>query len=345
MTGRHVQILAAVVFGLVALLFVMQTADHGGDATGGGRLLPDLALAADGLTEVVVDGPASDDTVTLDKADGAWTVAERDAYPADLGKLRQLVLALSEADVVERKTADPDNYARLGVAEPGSDGAGTKVSLTGATDSFAVILGDVARGESRYARIADQPQSVLIDRNPDLPTDAADWLLPDIADIPGDEIRKVTIIHADGETIVIEKLVGAPLQSASEVSPEEASEADAAAERPTNFTVLDIPEGRELSHDGVANGIGGALANLRLDDVRRATAGEVETTAVFETFDDQKITVTVTGGDDAGWVAFAADPDIDGLNARTAGWQYRMPDFKKNLLVRRWDDLLTPKDM
>lgn len=323
MSTRHVGILAAVAVGLVILMFALET-DDTGPAADGGRLLPGLADAAVGLEEIRVQGPGADDDVTLRRDGDAWTVAERDGYPADMATLRQLVLALAEAEIVEAKTADPASYERLGVGDPAEGGSGAKVTLEGGGESYAVILGDPARGDYRYARVAGDARSALIDRNPDLPDDVAGWLEDTLVDIPAGEIRRVRIAHADGETIVIGK---------DDVEQ-------------TDFTVLDIPEGRELQYATVANGIGGALAGLTLDDVRSAPAepAEPDATTVYETFDGTTVTVTVraeAGGDDAvSWFSFRAEPDLDGLNARSAGREYRLPAFRENQLTRRWEDLL-----
>jgi hypothetical protein len=324
MNTRHVGVLAAIVVGLVILLFALQT-DDTGTAGSGERLLPGLETAANGLTRIRIDGPGGD--VTLRRGDGGWVIEERGGYPADIDTLRSIVLALAEARIVEQKTADPANYGRLGVGDPAEGGDGDKVMLESEGASFAVILGDPARDDFRYARVAGDARSVLIDRNPVLPDDVAGWLDDDLLDIDAGRVRRVTIRHDDGETIVIEK---------------EDETQDA-------FTVLDVPEDRELQYASVADPVAGVLADLKLEDVRRAPVepGEADTTAVFETFDGTTVTVTVDdwvgGGDDAGelsWVRFSAAPDIDGLNERTAGWEYRLPAYKRTQLVRRWEDLL-----
>src|SRR5690606_22728553 len=126
-----------------------------------------------------------------------------------------------------------------------------------------------------------------------LPDDAAGWLVPEITDIPASRVQSVTIRHEGGDTIAIRK-------------------ADAGD---TNFTVDNIPEGRELSYPSVANSIASALDNLNLDDVRRAGAGAADSegdvepsrvTTVFRTFDGLEVTVESTGTEDETWIRLAA---------------------------------------
>ena len=316
MTKKNVQVLAAIVVGLVLMLAILETGDDTGMRGGGERLLADLEPIANDVTQVTIAD--ADGSTTLARNDSGWVVTDRHDYPADLGKLRQLVVALADATIVEAKTANPENHDRLGLVAPDEGGSGTRVVLAGDGFSHEVVLGDTAQGDYRYARRAAEDQTYLVDRDPDAPADATEWLAADLVDIGADRVRRVSITHADGETIVIEK----------------------DSEDATNFTVRDVPEGRELSYAAVGNGVGAALANLRLEDVRPATGGEADTTTVFETFDGHTVTARVFSDDAGAWVSLSAEPDIEGLNERVAGWEYRFPEFKKNLLVRRWADLL-----
>jgi hypothetical protein len=53
--------------------------------------------------------------------------------------------------------------------------------------------------------MADDNQSWLIDKNPELPPNAAGWLASDLLDIDTARIRSVSIRHEDGETLRLEK--------------------------------------------------------------------------------------------------------------------------------------------
>ena len=136
----------------------------------------------------------------------------------------------------------------------------------------------------------------------------------------------MSIKHPDGEAIRIFK----------------------AGEDATDFDVADIPAGRELSYSTVANGIGGALNALTLDDVRRAIDSDDAVATTFETFDGMTVTVATTRDDDATWIALSAaggaDDTAETLNARWSGWQYRIADYKANLFTRRWEDILKAEE-
>ena len=61
--------------------------------------------------------------VSLHKAadNGRWP--QRGDYPADVAKLRKLLLALGDAKIVEEKTSSPANYPIIGVEDPTKPGA------------------------------------------------------------------------------------------------------------------------------------------------------------------------------------------------------------------------------
>lgn len=321
MTSRNVQLLTAVVVGLLFLVFVLNTGDDD-TTTGRTPFLPGFAAQAGKVDRIQIPRAPGETGMTIRRHNDRWALSTRDGYPADVSKLAALVTALAEASVIEEKTSNPELYERLGLDDPEDGGSGIKVVISGEGFAWPIILGDSAQGNYRYARVADKPGSYLIDRNPDVPTDFPDWLDADIIDIGADSIRRVTITHADGETIVVEK----------------------DTQEQSDFTVLDVPEGRELSYASVGNGIGGALANLDLDDVRASRNGDIGSTVAFETWDGATITATVVNDADVAWVSFAAEPNVDGLNEIVTGWQYRLPEFKSNLLSRRWEDLLKAED-
>ncbi len=373
---------------LLIVMIAVDLTDKSDTVSDGEYLIPGLKERINDISAVAVTSAGETESVSITRDGDGWKVKEKDGYPADVGKLREVLLAIANARKLEQKTANPELYAQLGVAateagsgaesgaesEAGADApGGSLIEISGEDLKYAVIIGNVAQAKNRYVRMADDQQSWLIDKNPELPPSAAGWLASDLLDIDAPRIRSVNIRHEDGETLRLEK----------------ASSAD------TSYTVLDIPEGRELSYATVANGIAGVLKGLTLDDVRRVNAGEFSATSVFTTFDGLEISVHRYQDGDTAWIALAAEfvpPDVPpdepvaaseesaadqgasndtaveqstdesmgestdaesgetpeeeaaNINARHAGWQYRVPDYKGNLLARRWNDILKAKD-
>ncbi len=326
MTSRILQILAVAVLVLLAVLFLLER--DGGNATTQQLLFPDLRAQVEDVHTLRI-GAAGQDDVEIRKAGDGWTVLNRENYPADMSKVRSLLLALTDAEMIEAKTSNPELYSRLGLDDPEQhESGGIRVTLEGGEAGFSVILGDTAQSDNRFARRQDEDRAWLIDQRADVPLSAAEWLAPEIVDIDANRIRSLTITHPDEEHVRIRK------DSSEDI----------------DFEVIDIPDGRELSYSTVANGIAGALNDLQLDDVRKGTSLPDAVLTEFETFDGLTILVRTAKEESANWISVNASGD-DGvseeaanINAGLAGWQYRIADFKADLFTRRWEDILKPVD-
>lgn len=324
MNSRMLKILGVVVVVLVAALLFMERDDD--TAEGEQALFPDLRSAVEGIDTVTVSRNGEDDFVIRKSADG-WVAGDRDDYPADVAKVRALLLAMTDAKIVETKTANPEMFGRLGVNDPEDDmSEGVRIVAGGGDADYGIILGKAAQSGFRYARRQDEGQAWLIDQDVDIPATAGEWLSPQLIDIDGARVRAVTITHADEETIRIRK----------------------ESEDDIDFEVVDVPEGRELSYATVANGIAGALNDLELDDVREGTALSDAVLTEFETFDGLTVLIRTAKVDEENWISVNAAGDeavaeeAAAINARVEGWHYRIADYKADLLTRRWEDMLKP---
>ena len=328
--------LLGLVVALLGLLAVFELGDRRDTGAAGLPFLEGFAENANSVNRVDLRFAGDEPGFSIRRDDDVWVVDARDDYPADFEKLAGLVTSLANARIVEQKTSNPDNYNQLGVDAPASGGSGTGVMLSGDDFAYDVIVGKQAQRTYRYARVADVATSYLIDQDLDLSPSPDDWLVNDIVDIGSDRVRRVSIQHGDGETMTIEKT----------------------SRDDTSYGVVDIPDGRELSYASVGNGIAGALARLSFDEVRKAQSIESSTTTSFETWDGLRVVTTVAPEEDATWLSFSAeavpaetdeddkDPasEADEINARLGAWQYRIADYKKNLFVWRWEDILKDED-
>lgn len=328
--------LLGLVVALLGLLAVFELGDRGESGAAGQPFLEGFAENANSVNRLDLRFAGDEPGFSIRRDGDVWVVDARDGYAADFEKLAGLVSSLANARIVEQKTSNPDNYNQLGVDDPASGGSGTGVKLSGEGFSYDVIVGNRAQRTYRYVRVASDATSYLVDQELDLHDSADEWLADEIVDIASDRIRRVSIRHADGETITIEK----------------------GSQDDTNFSVADIPEGRELSYESVGNGIAGALAKLSFDEVRKVQTVDSSTATSFETWDGLRVIATVATQEDATWLSFSAEaipseageepdeqaPEVDEINARLGNWQYRIADYKKNLFVRRWDDILKDED-
>jgi len=303
----------------------------------GNMFLPGLLESLDDVRRVEIVGAGEERLATLERNDSGWTVLERGGYPADLTKTRHALLSLAETQILEAKTANPALHDRLGLEAITSDTAGgIAVELIGLAEPVRIIVGDAEGDYQRYVRRQGEDQTYLINRDPELATSAVDWLDTEIVNVDGERIQHVTVSRSDGEPLIVSKAVRGQ----------------------ANFTVENIPEGRKIRYDSIANVMGNILESLTLDDVEplTETTDEVIVTE-FRTFDGLVITARSLERDDSAWASFAsavdptlppeseqtrADAAVEAteINERVQGWRYQIATYKFDQLTREIADLL-----
>jgi hypothetical protein len=328
MTSRR--LIALFVAGLAIIVFAvwLSSQRHLERSTNAGeRVLPGLEKSLNSITEVrLVKG---DEThTTLKKGADNWTVDER-GYPADSGKVRKLLLDLASLNVVEEKTRTPANFPQLGVEDVNSPKAtGTRIDATTPGKTYSLIVGKSSSAKSGYVRVNGTEQSLLAAPELTVDADPKRWLEHTLVDVSQERVKDFTVKPADG-----------PGYSASRPSKDK-----------QDFSVADIPKGRELSNPTAADPVAGSLTGLTLDDARRtATAPDPKALshASFHTFDG--LSVDVTGRKDGSRTLIsvtasstdkATQSEAQSLVARTQGWEYEIPPYKYDAIFRPLEDML-----
>ncbi len=287
--GLVVAALIAIVVAIV-LNQSSQPRSEGGARTD--QLAPELREHVNDVNRLVVTGAENKVVATLERGANGWTLAEKGGYAVDTGKLREFLLKLAEANLVEQKTANKDKYAALGVEDvDAKDAKGFKIELGGLAQPFALIVGSPGtRGGGSFVRRVGDAQSWLTSTTLSVQKNAADWLKKDLADVPATRIESVTITGADGKSFKVFK----------------------AAEGEANFTLADLPKGREAGSEFAANGLASTLAGLRFDDVVPAKDAAPEanaTKARYATFDGLVVDATAWEKDGKHYAQFKASLD------------------------------------
>jgi hypothetical protein len=327
MTGRRVAWLLAAAVALIAVAIWLSSQRHlERDMTTGALVLPGLRQNVNAITTVSLR--KGDSThATLSRQEAGWAVAER-GWPADRSKVRKLLLDLGALNVVEEKTRLAANYPALGVEDVSSPKAsGTLVELVAPSHSWAIIIGKSSSGKSGYVRLASAPQSLLAAPPVSVDADPKDWLERALIDLNVARVREVEEKPAQGATY-----------SAARENKEQ-----------SNFTVSPLPKGRELTGPGAPDPIAGALSALTLDDVRKAEApaGAQLSHVVFRTFDG--LAVELAGRKDGSHAlvtisarssAKETADEAQKLQARCAGWEFEIPDYRYNTIFKPLEELL-----
>lgn len=302
MNARQVVLLAVAAGGIAAALWLGQAPgpDDAGDGERG--VLPGLKSKLNVVTLLVLS--RGDGTkVTLSRAAEAWIVAER-GYAADVSRIRRLLLDLSGLEIVERKTANPQNYPRLGVEDADSaQAAGTRVDVTAGASSFSLIVGKTAGGRGVYARVIGTGPALLVRPTLAVETDAALWLDRKLIDLPADKIAEIAVTPAHGNAYTA-----------------------TGSEAGLRSSIL-----APLNFDDVARAAASAAATTRPQ-------------VVVRTVDGLAITLVGREADGQRWIAVhavatgsAAAAEARALAARVAGFEFRIPEYRYEELFRTRD--------
>ncbi|HSE12043.1 MAG TPA: DUF4340 domain-containing protein [Rudaea sp.] len=211
-------------------------------------LLPGLRERVNDITAITITGAGNQVLATLKRGSEGWNVEQKSGYPADVAKLREFLLKLADATVLETKTSNPKLYGELGVDDvKDKDAKGVLVTLEGLKQPVKLIVGNYngGGGGGTFVRREGEAQTLLAKGNLSVEKTVAGWEKHELTDIPASRLQQVTITNPDGKTL--------------KVSKEHPGDA--------NFKVADVPKGREPSSDFVADALGSTLSGLRADDV------------------------------------------------------------------------------
>lgn len=293
------------------------------------RLYPDLADSVNAIEQVILTGP--ENRTELAKRDGTWVLANRNGYPADDDRVRRFLLALTQVDRVDRKTARDDRMDRIGL------GSGAlRVSLGEAAPELAI--GDEAPGAGglRFVRRADEEAAWTATGLPTISATPGDWMVPDLFDIARPRIHSIAVTPPDGGGYTLTRL-----------------------DPQGPFRLADQTEAERLKEFGGADAIVTGLSFMDADDVRPFRDLDATPWALTLTsFDGLKLLMDLYPGPDGPWVTLSAvyDPSIleqeamptempdaeadvaaeaARLNQAWAGWQFKLPAFKGEDLTQR----------
>ncbi len=293
----------------------------------GDLVLPGLEHAVNTVTEVRLR-KADDTHVTLQKGATGWLVLER-GWPAEVNKVRKLLLDLGALNVVEEKTRLAANYPALGVEDLNTPKAsGTRIEVVSPARTWTLIVGKPSGAKSGYVRVANTPQSFLA--APVLMVEAAPkgWLVSALLDLPAERVREIEERPAEGAAF-----------SATKQKTDDA-----------HFSITPVPKGRELSGPGAADALAAALSGLTLEDVTKAAPSDPKAPrAFFRTFDGLEIEVAGRKDGNRALVSLtaratsaAANEEAQHLKMRLDGWEFEIPDYKYAAIFTPLTELLKP---
>ena len=199
MHPRHFIMLAAAAAGalLVAVTTYLAAVPWSQDqAAAREPMMPALASGPGDLAKIEIS--RAENAVKLAAKDGTWVLETGDGYPADAAKVRELILAASEAALVERKTALASRHDLLGLKEPSE--AGSSARLLRFLDQQDGVLGEIVLGNpatdifaaskgGTYVRRPGDDQTWLADREITASLSLRDWVQTKLIDFSPSKIK------------------------------------------------------------------------------------------------------------------------------------------------------------
>ncbi len=325
-----------ILFAALAVGAVWQRSGDMGPAFQPTKLFPELSAQIGTLAEVTI--ATKDASFRLRQVEGkGWVVSERNDFPADPATIRALGAALSELEAVEPRTARPELHGALGLGAPDKGGDAIRVSLSDAAkkplaDLLVSRTREAADADGRvgvYVRKSDDNQTWLARGSLSLQPEISAWLAKSAFTLARERIQSAAIAPLTGPAFV-------------------ASRANAEQQE---FQVVNLPAGRELSYPGAATNLATTISEFRFDDIRPVAQVDFAkaSTVAVKTFDGLSLNVRLAAIDGAQWAILDAEgtgterqQEADGINAKTRGWAFKIPDYLATALAPARDTLMKP---
>ena len=293
--------------------------------TQGMPLMPALANELNTVTELSVRKGSATPAVTIHKQGAQWSVVERANYPADVSKLRRLLLALADARIREEKTSNPASYSIIGVEDPSQPGAaGAQIEVTAQDGKHAVIVGKPsARGS--FVRRAGENTSYLAEPAISFEAEPRFWIDTRLLDLAADKIQSIEAKPAAGPAYAV--------RSDGAIAPAK-----------TTFALTGVPGGRKALDSQQLAPSSATFGALAADDV--AAVGDLDfskPSIVTVTMSDGNV-VTFTGATIGGkrWIQVSQTKDA-AFTAKTAGRAFEISDYSYDAIFKPLEQLLVPK--
>jgi Domain of unknown function (DUF4340) len=300
MTTKSLTILGSLAVVLIGVVLLISQPDKSGKSEVGQYLFPGVMEKINEVSQISVKMQTG--TITIARTGESWTVKEKHDYPANMEKIREVVVGLGELKILEAKTKKPELYDKLGLEDVEAEGLlSTGITLK---DSAGAPIADVIVGKQQpskgslgqdevYIRKSGEPQTWLTIGKFSVEKFPSEWLDKDFLEIEPKRVRRVNITHPDKTKLMLEKK-----------SPDD-----------SDFIVVNLPKGKEVQSQFAVNNIVSTVTSLGLEDVKPASEISFDeksvVTAVFQTFDGLEGTVKLLRKDEKNYVKVSAVFNVD----------------------------------
>lgn len=214
--------------------------------------------AVDSIQKIELIG-ASTNLLNASFDGGQWLSYQQGSnigIPLQTQRLVSLVRGLTDAVIVETKSANPKNHSQLGLSALSLPGANSVLlRVTTESSSIEILIGDVAKLQNgQYVRFNDNDQMLLIDRKLNLPIDSTAWLQKSLFNLSVDDVVSVKQ-QAAGEK-------GWRISNEKKQSSENSNQLRFEGE---NFTLDDLKPSEQIAYPNIIGNYVSSLMNIKFD--------------------------------------------------------------------------------
>ena len=188
-----IAIVVLVVLGAV-VFFTREDSGKSSSSTGSSKSSNQVIETLDATKLASISLTDADGSVTVNKTDDVWTVADRDGFPADFSDIQSLVNTVTELKILAKQKVGKSQLGRFELNDPDSEDtkdAGTKLELKDAEGKVlqSILFGKESQGQAdpsspfgpsgtgRYVLVGENTVGEINETlSSDLKTDPADWL-------------------------------------------------------------------------------------------------------------------------------------------------------------------------
>ncbi|MDG9924376.1 MULTISPECIES: DUF4340 domain-containing protein [unclassified Pseudomonas] len=263
--------------------------------------------------------------VRLQRRESGWVLPDKADYSANQAAIGALLKALAEARKVEPRTANPELYGRLGLADKGEpEQQGVRVTLQSeGQPPLSLLIGKPGQQSGQLVRRGDEAQSWLVSQRIELPATELEWLDRRVTAVPFTSVRELQLRHASGERLTLfrDKAEDAHLQ------------------------VRELPKGKRLAFNGAADSMGQFFADLRFADAAPLAQLTFEGKPALQfslvTLAGKRLSGSLYGKADQYWLLLDQGSDLSAaeLSGRS-DWAYRLEAYQYQSLAKKLTELL-----
>ena len=348
--------LLTLVVAIIAVVVYQKQQKETGEAFQPRKLFESLQVQDIARVEIV----AAENEVTLTKqSEETWGLATRNDYPIDAERLRRLVFDIGGMQAVDRLTANPEKYDRLGVGEQPET---ARVRLLDKDDNELAGLyfgkqresqtdtpGGFAPPRGQYVRIENDPAVYLLGAVSYIDSDPTQWLQREVIKVEQENLQRVRVENrgtTDSFTLV---------RTGSDP-----------------FTISgEVPDGLRGKASDISS-VAGALGQVSLQDVLNADdpgVQDIDFSTTYSAIQKNGLVYTVAAGerDEDRFIRIAAryeksmdlslsdertsdtvqakalepaEATMKQINERHSGWVYQIASYVHDKFTKKFSDVL-----